>query len=197
MLRKVSNHTQQSGCFIMSKILGFISLIHYLYYYFIARQYLFQVDNIYYCTKQKDYILNLRFRNKGYILSIYIKDVFADKSLFQFITPIDSYLIGIAYGMCQYHIIFNNWDMLLELYKMDNTPQINEPLILISETKNNGASQEIILKLKNCGTIFKTSWNDIAKKPYLIQSLSATDAAALGVISFGCFVDETYFNLNI
>ena len=192
MLRKAFNHKPQGGCFIISKVLGFIGCIHYLYYHFIARQYIFQVDNIYYCTKQKDYILSLRFRNKGYILSVYIKDIFADKLLFQFISPIDSYLIGIAYGMLQYNIIFNNWSILLELYRIDNTPQVNEPLILVSETKNNGANQEIILKLKNCGTIFKTSWNDIAKKPYLIQSLSATDAVVLGVISFSCFADNAY-----
>ncbi|MBP9742267.1 MAG: hypothetical protein KBD37_02815 [Burkholderiales bacterium] len=170
--------------------LKLFSFSYHLYYQFVAKQYILQIDNFNYCPKQKDYIISLRFRNKGEILSIQASKVAKDKTVLKFISPIDSYIIGTLYGMYNHKLICNESQLMLEYFRHDNTPQVIEPLILISEHNLSGIAPEIILKLKYGDKVIKTNWREISKKPYLIQSLSANDAVTIGLISANCFMNE-------
>lgn len=188
MLKRAFNITWSFNDWI-DNLFKFFSFVYHIYYSFFAHQYILQIDN-FYCTRQGDYILNLRFRNKSYILTVSIKDIFYDKMFFYFISPIDAYMMGIIYGMYEHKIIYNDSEDFLEYFRKYNIPQISEPMILVSERRCLGLNDEIFLKPKFHNKIIKTSWRDIAKKLYLIQSLSATDAAAVGVISINGFMNE-------
>lgn len=189
MFKKAFDNTPKTNGLIRN-ILKFFSSSYYIYYHLFADQYILQIDSFYYCTKQHDYILNLRFRNKGYILTSKIKDIFLDKVIFHFISPIDSYIIGLLYGMSLHKIIHNDSDTFLEYFRKYNTPQVSKPMILITRRDYLGNQEEISLKPKYQKTIIKTNWKELAKRPFLIQGLSATDAVTVGISSVNCFVNE-------
>lgn len=189
MLKKVS---KQLLCYyFIDDLLQIIKIIYQLCCHYLSAKYILQIDNFYYCKKQKNYIINLKFRNKGCILTINIKEALTEKMLLHLLSPVDSYIIGIIHGLYTHKIIYDkDGHVLLDFLRNNNDSYIISPMILISERSLKGQNQDIILKPKYCNTMIKTSWQDISKKPYLIQGLNTTDAINLGIISINFLMDN-------
>jgi hypothetical protein len=151
----------------------------------LADKKLLVLDDFYYCNRHKNYILNLRVRNKHEAFKLNVQDIYSKKYLLKLVSSLDAYLIGVVLGLLQNEIIVENGTSIVNYYIYFNDPIVMPALIKIDTLMFADSDNDyIILKHNNSKFTKKLPLIDFSKNPSLLLGLSSTDAFAVGLKSF-------------
>lgn len=154
-----------------------------------AKEYQLKLEGYKYLPDKNTYILMFRIRTKPITQQLDVNELFFDSELLDLIHPIDSYIVGIIYGICRNQVKVYN-DSILERFQKPDSYRIVDPSLWVTTQYMNEETDFIVLQNKSRAGSFKVSISELCKKTFLLDAIGSRESCKLGFFISEKFIAE-------